>query len=111
MLAFQYRVHNTEFINIRLKGKRVQNDLFFCYFIYNDSFKNGSVSVIIPKKVYKKANKRNFAKRKINMYIRNSFLKQNKYKIIIQLKKTIDNIENKDIDVFAQDLFHKIYTI
>ena len=45
------------------------------------------------------------------MYIRNSFLKQKKYKIIIQLKKTIDNLENKDIDILIKDLFNKIYKI
>lgn len=104
MFSSQYRLDNTEFLKVKKFGNRVQNTLFFGFFVKDQT----KIAVTIPKKVHKLAIKRNLYKRKINHILKEYTENLKGYSIIIQPKVNLDSFTRDEIKNSLYEIIQKI---
>jgi ribonuclease P protein component len=104
MLKKTKRLTTKEFQEVFQKGKRVSSPLFLVSFIKLDKYK---VAVSIPKKKYKNAVDRNYAKRIIFACLKKQAT-QPSLGIVIVLRKKLDNTTHKEMCSELYDAIKKI---
>lgn len=100
MLKKSLRLKTNDFRDITTSKKLYTKHFTFRYIENTEkTFKNNTFSVIAPKKLYKKANKRNSAKRFIYSYLNNLIDTRGKKpkKIFIFINKDIFSSPKEDI--------------
>lgn len=91
------------------KGKFYKGKFFNSTYIYKDFFRDNLFSVVVSKKNYKKANDRNYIKRKFSFYleefIKNKIIKNKSTGFVFFIKKEFLKIKDaseikKEIELF-----------
>ncbi|MDQ6985499.1 MAG: ribonuclease P protein component [Candidatus Dojkabacteria bacterium] len=100
MLSKKYRIPKTEIPNIIKRGKRISSEFFDLKIWHDDAIKNHRFSIVISKKVSKKAVTRNKIRRKfraaIYSLLKNNTFKKDNYIFII---KSVDLSEKKSGEI------------
>lgn len=101
MLSKQQRLNSALCDVLRKKGKRASNTLFSMSFLPNITSRG---AVVIPKKVYKKANERVRARRRILAILRVNEFWGIKADFLIQLRSPIDTISYIELSKCLESL-------